>query len=324
MTLNEFEVPKRRGRPRKKKSEKDKIKSQYNQTYSSYASSDDDMSSIHFNNTHRKQNSNISEIHQMATLNRSRQKKKHEKEKMLILGSDKRRKQIPLSQINVPDRSGQTPIYKFAKKGDIKSCKALIDAGADLNIKDYAGYTPLHEACLDGKLDIVKLMIKFGADVNASADNLDTPLHDASENSHIEVVEYLLANGAIINAKNDKGNTPLDVIRTKEVKEVLLKWDDMLNKIKTVDNTGQTVLHKAAESGNLKELCEFLKYGANVNATDYAGWTPLQEACVSGQYECAEELLLHGADFNTPGPDGDYPLHEASTNGHEKVILFYY
>ena len=276
------------------------------------------MSSTHYN-THKKQNKNISDIHQLAKVNRYHQSKKQNQEKVLYLGDDKKRKHILLSHINVPDRSGQTPIFKFAR-GDIKACRALINAGADINIRDNAGWTPLHEACLEGQLDIVKLMIRYGADVNASARNYDTPLHDASENEHVEVVEYLLANGAILNAKNEKGNAPIDVVRDdSEVKDVLMKWDEMLKRINKVDDTGQTVLHHAAANGDLTGLREYLKYGANVNATDYAGWTPLHEACLSGQYECAEELLLHGADFNVSGPDGDYPLHEASFNGHEKV-----
>jgi len=280
------------------------------------------MSSLNYNNTHKKQKQNISDIHQITKTNRYTQNKKQNKEKVLYLGDDKKRKHILLSHINVQDRSGQTPIFKFAR-GDIKACRALINAGADLNIKDYAGWTPLHEACLVGQLDIVKLMIRYGADVNACAENLDTPLHDASENGHVEVVEYLLANGAILNAKNDKGNAPIDVIRdNSKVKDVLMKWDKMLKEIKKVDDTGQTVLHHSAANGDLTGLREYLKYGANVNATDYAGWTPLHEACLSGYDECAEELLLHGASFNTPGPDGDYPLHEASYNGHEKVIKF--
>jgi len=279
------------------------------------------MSSIHYNTGHKKQNKNISDIHQLATVNRFN--KKQNQEKMLFLGDNKKRKHILISQINVSDRSGQTPIFKYAKKGDIEACQALINAGADLNIKENAGYTPLHEACLNGEYEIVKLMIRYGADINACAQNLDTPLHDAAENRHIDVVEYLLANGAILNAKNEKGLTPIEAVSGKfdDVRDVLLKWEKMLKKIEEVDDTGQTVLHHSAEDGNLEHLQEYLKYGANVNVTDYAGWTPLHEACLSGHYKCAEELLLHGADLNIPGPDGDYPLHEASYNGHKKVKI---
>ncbi|ORX49734.1 hypothetical protein BCR36DRAFT_450467 [Piromyces finnis] len=322
-TVNGFEIPKRRGRPRKKKIDNDKTNNKYHQTYSSYTSDDDDMSSIQLtNSSHKKQNKNISGIHQLATVNRYN--KKQNQEKKLFLGDDKKRKYILLSQINIPDRSGQTPIFKHAIKGNIKACKALINAGADLNIKDYAGYTPLHDACLHGRYEIVKLMIRFGADINACAENLDTPLHDAAENCHIDVVEYLLANGAILNAKNNKDLTPIEAVSNisdkKDVRDVLLKWEKMLKKIEEVDDTGQTVLHHSAANGNLEQLQEYLKYGANVNTKDYAGWTPIHEACLSGHYKCAEELLLHGADFNIPGPDGDYPLHEASCNGHEKII----
>ncbi len=49
-------------------------------------------------------------------------------------------------------------------KNDVKTAKALIDAGADVNIQDDMKNNPFLYAGAEGYLDILKLTIDAGAD----------------------------------------------------------------------------------------------------------------------------------------------------------------
>jgi ankyrin repeat protein len=49
----------------------------------------------------------------------------------------------------------------------------------------------------------------------------------------------------------------------------------MMEKVVLVDEMGCTLLHRAAEKGDLKNVKRALKYGAQVDFADNAGWTPL-------------------------------------------------
>ena len=63
------------------------------------------------------------------------------------------------------------------------------------------------------------------------------------------------------------------------------------------DNSGKTLLMKAAQSGNVEKIRQLLYSNANVNLKDNDGWTALMYAVrYSESYECVEELLQAGAD----------------------------
>ncbi len=63
------------------------------------------------------------------------------------------------------------------------------------------------------------------------------------------------------------------------------------------DNSGKTLLMKAAQAGNIEKIRQLLYSNANVNLKDNDGWTALMYAVrYSESYECVEELLQAGAD----------------------------
>ena len=88
-------------------------------------------------------------------------------------------------------------------------------------------------------------------------------------------------------------------------------------------------LIESAKSGNLDQVHDLLKRGANVNAKNEGGWTalvkhggtPLILASFYGHVEVVCELLNHdGVKVNNQSRDGDTALICASENGHLDVV----
>ncbi|XP_018409106.1 PREDICTED: ankyrin repeat domain-containing protein 12 isoform X2 [Nanorana parkeri] len=92
------------------------------------------------------------------------------------------------------------------------------------------------------------------------------------------------------------------------------------DKVNKRNERGETPLHMAAIRGDLSQVKELIRLGANVNVKDFAGWTPLHEACNMGCYEVAKILVAAGADVNTQGLDDDTPLHDAASSGHRDIV----
>ncbi|MBL0358628.1 MAG: ankyrin repeat domain-containing protein [Chitinophagaceae bacterium] len=72
---------------------------------------------------------------------------------------------IAKTDINATDKDGNTALASSAAFS-AKVSKALIDAKADVNMPTKTGITPLQNACRWGNADVVKMLIEAGADVN--------------------------------------------------------------------------------------------------------------------------------------------------------------
>ena len=92
------------------------------------------------------------------------------------------------------------------------------------------------------------------------------------------------------------------------------------NDIKTVDQDGLTLLHKAAGT-NMVGVVKFLvSKGLDINARSFVRMTPLHFAAYTGNIEIVEFLISEGAKVNVETKDGDTPLHTAVREGHVEVV----
>lgn len=126
-------------------------------------------------------------------------------------------------KVHKRNERGETPLHLAAIRGDAKTTKRLIKAGADVNVADFAGWTALHEACNSGWLNVARQLLKAGANVNVQGFENDTPLHDASGNGYSKIVELLLKNGANPLQPNIHGKTPVDVAHSQDIVKLLRK-----------------------------------------------------------------------------------------------------
>jgi hypothetical protein len=76
--------------------------------------------------------------------------------------------------------------------------------------------------------------------------------------------------------------------------------------------SGVTLLHRAAELGDLATIGQRIAAGDGVDARDDRGLTPLHRATIAGQLKAAALLLDHGADPNAFAEGEMTPLHFAA------------
>jgi hemoglobin len=73
----------------------------------------------------------------------------------------------------------QTPLHMAARRGNVNSAEALLDAGADIEARDTKGETPLRRAVNCGHPAVVRLLLERGADPTAPDKQGKTPLQAA-------------------------------------------------------------------------------------------------------------------------------------------------
>lgn len=86
------------------------------------------------------------------------------------------------------------------------------------------------------------------------------------------------------------------------------------------DEEGRTALHFACGYGELACAEALIDAKANVNALDNNKNTALHYAAGYGQLECVELLLRSGADCTAKNLDGKIPLDVARLNNQEKIV----
>ncbi|KAK3584495.1 hypothetical protein CHS0354_006026 [Potamilus streckersoni] len=156
--------------------------------------------------------------------------------------------------------------------------KRLVEKGASLTYQDRRGDTALHAACSGkGNLTIVKALAKsvtFSQSLEIKNCEGIACLHLAARGGNLELLQFLLETNADANAKEIK--------------------------------TGKTVLHWAAESGNVGVLkCLFKCSDVDVNAVTYDSKTALELARGNGFADVVMDLLYEGANEKSDSDDNN-------------------
>ncbi|CAM9170166.1 unnamed protein product [Ectocarpus sp. 8 AP-2014] len=91
-------------------------------------------------------------------------------------------------------------------------------------------------------------------------------------------------------------------------------------KAKTLDS-GHTPLDLAVAGGKRAAAKALIMAGADVNALDATNDGPLHHAIKGGHVGIAKDLLLSGANPMQAGSNGDFPIHLAAWHGLDEVVL---
>ena len=158
--------------------------------------------------------------------------------------------------LNNLDANKHAPLYLAAYHGHAEMIKLLLAHGADVATVARQGRNSLHVAAIRGHSECCKVLIQIG---HISVDTMDRdgcqPLHLAIEKGHYSTVSMLIELYSDPIFKTGKGLTPLHLAASKghiDMVRLLLRQYGV--NIRSRDDFGNSTLHHAVESGNVRSL----------------------------------------------------------------------
>lgn len=131
-------------------------------------------------------------------------------------------KYINISDINVRDEFGNTPLFYAIINESYVMVKELLNKNASITQVDKAKLSALFYATNTFNLDIIKLLLEAKADVNEEV-NGRTPLYRALLSNDIELFELFIKYGANIEWNDPKGK-PLRLYAYEYATDDILKY----------------------------------------------------------------------------------------------------
>ena len=123
---------------------------------------------------------------------------------------------LQAGEIGIADKNpeGSKLIHVCAHAGAADVVKRLLDIGEQVDVPNDTGETPLFMAAAGGYSHLVKHLISIGADVNKPNIYSETPLYVACYQGHVEVVRAMVrARGLAVSHANEEGIQAVDIAR---------------------------------------------------------------------------------------------------------------
>jgi ankyrin repeat protein len=220
--------------------------------------------------------------------------------------------------ITVAGASGDGPLARAVKAGDLQTVRALVKSRADVNARSGDGSTPLLWAVHAANLEIARALIAAGAAVDVANDYGITPLLQASRTGDAPMVDLLLGAGANPSRAHPEGETPLlAASRAGSVQAVRLLLARGVDPNAAESFQKTTALMWASAEGHLDVADVLIEAGADVNRQAHVtsltkrynadhptgGFTALMFAARAGNDELVRRLVARGADVNLKNGD---------------------
>lgn len=226
---------------------------------------------------------------------------------------------------NLLDRrlaGGWSLLHQAVADRQMDAVTYLLDNGFDPYARDCRRRCALHYAAEAGNLEFVQRLVEKAVDekdkfVNVVDERKTTPLALAVRNNHLEVCKFLLGNMANPNIGNDEGkNLAFDMAACNDAMAELLSGYSMA--MDPVDTAGRTPIFYAVANAKRTQL--FLKAGARVAVKDKLGRTLLHAAAEAGNLETVRILLANRIAVDDMDQAKRTALHQAAIKGHAAVV----
>ena len=218
--------------------------------------------------------------------------------------------------INVVNSEGRSVLHFAARFGEIHVMEMLAEQGLDVNIGDDEGWTSLHNAAYCGQLESVCTLLRLGGRgaMTKVAGKHGTPLHQALARGHEDIVLLLLNEGCPINVVNSGGISVLHIAAEYGQIHMIEMLAEQGLDVSRGDDEGHTPLHNAAYCDQLKSVRTLLRLGGRGSMTKVAGkhGTPLHQAVARGHKDIVSLLLNEGCPINVVNSGGRSVHHIAA------------
>jgi ankyrin repeat protein len=207
------------------------------------------------------------------------------------------------------------------RTGDNDGVIEMIRNGFDVDYHDLARTPPLICAIIHDQPEIIQTLLLYGANPCISNIDKNTPLHFACRLNQVESAHLLMRYGADAEKKNSEGISPLmiaDIYEQKRLKQTLMSTPSMhkqterslfeyahdgdlhglqqsltgLQELYGTNNEGQSLLHLAVLSGNVKMAVYLLNKQLDIDKSDLNGFTPTILAMSHSSLSKIAQLLL--------------------------------
>lgn len=130
------------------------------------------------------------------------------------------------ADINLSNNKGQTPLHLACGKNRIENVNILlVEPKIKYNPIDNQGFTPLIKACASQAYDVVKCLLRSkDININLKDKSGNTALHYLCEDEKFDIAIQIIKEGGDVEDKNNNGKTPLDLIKTDDIKSIILSY----------------------------------------------------------------------------------------------------
>jgi len=130
------------------------------------------------------------------------------------------------ADINLCNSKMQTPLHLACGKNRIENVNILlVNPKLKYNPIDKQGFTPLIKACASQAYDVVKCLLRCkDIKINIKDKSGNTALHYLCEDEKYDIAIQIIKEGGDIEDKNNDNKTPLDLIKSDDVKSIIISY----------------------------------------------------------------------------------------------------
>ena len=228
--------------------------------------------------------------------------------------------------VNLATYEGMTPLHFAAAHNRLQTIHTLLSLGASksMTIENELVVSPLYQAVVKGHKDVVKALLNAGHPIESCVDRKRTILHVAALNNQVDVIETLLDHGLDVNMLDNLESITCLHIAARRGQTYMAKALLRLGAQKSmtiVAPKGGTPLHQAIGAGHMDVVELLLNAGCPIDVVcKERNQSVLHAAAQCGQVKFMEMFKERGLDVNRVDTYKENALHTAAMHGHPTAV----